>query len=58
MRCYNQYESVNAWEFEKAGQSLQVKVDGPLVFNDSDLILAAALARQDIAQLFEDRVAA
>ncbi len=44
------------WEFEKAGRPLQVRVDGPLVFNDGDLILEAALAGQGIAQLFEDQV--
>jgi len=59
-RCIN-YRLVSAgglypWEFEHAGQSLQVRVDGPLVFNDSDLILAAALSGQGIAQLFEDQV--
>ena len=48
--------SLYPWEFEKAGQALQVRVDGPLVFNDSDLILVAALAGQGVAQLFEDQV--
>jgi DNA-binding transcriptional LysR family regulator len=48
--------SLYAWEFEKAGQSLQVRVDGKLIFSDSDLILAAALAGQGVAQLFEDQV--
>ena len=32
-------------------------MDGPLVFNDSDLILDAALAGQGGALLFEDQVA-
>lgn len=44
------------WEFEAAGRSLQVRVDGPLVFNDGDLILAAALAGQGLAYLFEDQI--
>lgn len=45
------------WEFEKSGRPLQVRVDGPLIFNDGDLILDAVLAGQGIAQLFEDQVA-
>ncbi len=60
-RCIN-YRLATAgglypWEFEKAGRSLQVRVDGPLVFNDSDLILDPVLAGQGIALLFEDQVA-
>ena len=47
-----------AWEFEQDGQPLQIRVDGPLVFNDGDLILDAALAGQGVALLFEDQVAA
>ena len=46
-----------AWEFEENGRPFQVRVDGPLVFNDGDLILAAALAGQGIAYSFEDQVA-
>jgi DNA-binding transcriptional LysR family regulator len=34
-----------------------VRVDGALVFNDSDLILAAVLAGQGIAYLYEDQIA-
>ena len=34
-----------------------MKVEGPLVVNDGDLILAAALAGQGVACLFEDQVA-
>jgi len=59
-RCIN-YRLATAgglypWEFEQAGRALQVRVDGPLVFNDSDLILDAVLAGQGIAQLFEDQI--
>ncbi|KAB8320464.1 LysR family transcriptional regulator [Tolypothrix campylonemoides VB511288] len=46
-----------AWEFEKEGRSFQVRVDGSLIFNDGDLILAAALAGQGIAYLYEDQIA-
>lgn len=45
------------WEFEKEGRSFQVRVDGSLVFNDGDLILAAALAGQGIGYLYEDQIA-
>ena len=45
------------WEFESDGRPFQVRVDGPLVFNDSDLILAAVLAGQGIAYLYEDQIA-
>jgi len=45
------------WEFEKDGRSFQVRVDGPLIFNDGDLILAAVLAGQGIAYLYEDQIA-
>ena len=42
-RCIN-YRFVTSgglypWEFESDGRPVQVRVDGPLVFNDSDLIL-------------------
>jgi DNA-binding transcriptional LysR family regulator len=60
-RCIN-YRLATAggllpWGFEEAGRPLQVRVDGPLVFNDGDLILAAALAGQGIAYLYEDQIA-
>ncbi len=60
-RCIN-YRLATAgglypWEFEEAGRPFEVRVDGPLVFNDSDLILDAALAGQGVALLFEDQVA-
>ena len=45
------------WEFEKHGRSMQVKVEGQLVLNDSDLILGAVLAGQGLAYAFEDQVA-
>ena len=60
-RCINyrlpKSGTLYAWEFERDGRSLQMKVDGPLVFNDGDLILAAALAGQGVACLFEDQIA-
>jgi DNA-binding transcriptional LysR family regulator len=43
-----------AWEFEEHGQPLQLRVNGPLVFNDSDLMREAAVAGLGIAYLYED----
>ena len=46
------------WEFTEAGRTtVAVRVDGPLVFNDGGLMLAAALAGGGLAYLFEDEVA-
>ncbi len=45
-----------AWEFEKDGRELKVRVDGQLVFNSTPLILQSALAGAGLAYLPEDRV--
>jgi DNA-binding transcriptional LysR family regulator len=45
-----------AWEFEKGGRALKVRVEGPLVFNVAPLMLKAALAGFGLACLFEDQV--
>jgi DNA-binding transcriptional LysR family regulator len=45
-----------AWEFEKAGRELKVRVEGQLVFNVSALVLDAALAGLGLAFLLEDHV--
>ena len=45
------------WEFEKDGRPLQVRVEGPLILNDEEMILTAALAGQGLALLYEDQVA-
>jgi DNA-binding transcriptional LysR family regulator len=47
-----------AWEFEKAGRELRVRVEGQLVFNESGLMLDAALAGFGLAYLPEDQVQA
>ncbi len=52
------------WEFEEDGRfsqgeappTFQIRVDGNLIFNDSDLILAAALAGQGLGYLLEDQI--
>jgi DNA-binding transcriptional LysR family regulator len=43
-----------AWEFEEGGRPLEVRVDGPLVFNDVDLMRQAAIAGLGIAFIYED----
>jgi DNA-binding transcriptional LysR family regulator len=47
-----------AWEFEKDGRELNVRVDGQLTFNRPDLTKDAALVGMGIAYLPEDHVAA
>jgi len=43
-----------AWEFEKAGRELRVRVDGQLVFNGTRQMLNAALAGFGLAYVPED----
>lgn len=50
--------SIYAWEFEKDRRELNVRVEGQLVLNNTDLIAAAAVAGHGLAHLVEDRVAA
>ena len=45
------------WPFEKAGEALEVAVEGPLTLNDTDLILAAALEGVGLACILESAVA-
>ncbi|WGF89555.1 LysR family transcriptional regulator [Marinivivus vitaminiproducens] len=51
------YGGLYAWEFEKGGRELKVRVEGQLVFNTSALRLEAALAGLGIAYMPEDQVA-
>lgn len=44
-----------AWEFEKQGRPLNVRVDGPLIFNDSRLAIAAAIAGAGLAFVLEEQ---
>src|SRR5258707_5217117 len=50
------YGGLFAWEFEKRGRELKVRVEGPLVFNNITLRLHAALAGFGLAYLPEDQV--
>ena len=45
-----------AWEFERGGREMNVKVDGQLTFNNSRQIMDAALAGFGVAYLPEDMV--
>lgn len=45
-----------AWEFEKKGRALNVRVDGQLVFNTSSLMLKAALDGYGLVYLTEGQV--
>ena len=61
-RCIN-YRHIKtgglyAWDFEEKGRPFEVRVEGPLVFNNSDLIRDATLAGQGLAFVYEDEVAA
>jgi DNA-binding transcriptional LysR family regulator len=50
------YGGIYAWEFEKRGQPLKVRVEGQLVFTHMALRLKAALAGLGLAYLPEDLV--
>jgi DNA-binding transcriptional LysR family regulator len=50
------YGGLYAWEFEKRGRELKVRVEGQLVFNNIALRLSAALAGFGLAYLLEDQV--
>jgi len=52
------YGGLYAWEFEKRGRELKVRVEGQLVFNNIDLRVKAALAGCGLAYLPEDQVEA
>ena len=43
-----------AWEFEKGGRELHVRVDGQLVFNDASMVVEAAAAGFGLACVPED----
>ncbi|WP_431016517.1 LysR family transcriptional regulator [Bradyrhizobium pachyrhizi] len=49
---------IYAWEFERRGRPLKVRVDGQLVFNSTPLRIKAALAGLGLAYIAEDQVCA
>ncbi|MFP3799675.1 MULTISPECIES: LysR family transcriptional regulator [Paraburkholderia] len=50
--------SLYAWEFERAGRALKVRVEGRLIFNTATLAVRAALAGAGLACVPEARVLA
>ncbi len=52
------YGGIYAWEFEKRGRMLKVRVEGQLVFNNMALRLNAVLAGLGLAYLPDDQVQA
>jgi DNA-binding transcriptional LysR family regulator len=48
--------SLYAWEYEKDGRELNVKVEGQLDFNSVDLVITAAIAGHGLAHVVEDRI--
>lgn len=61
-RCINLRMSSSgglyAWEFERAGKELKVRVEGQLVFNDVEMIVTAATAGHGIGFTLADHVTA
>jgi DNA-binding transcriptional LysR family regulator len=48
--------TIYKWEFEKGRQTVDVAVDGPLVFDDEEMVVDAALAGVGLAYVIEDQV--
>ena len=46
---------VYAWEFERAGERLEVRVDGQVILNDGEMLKTAALAGVGLAFMLEDQ---
>lgn len=45
--------AIYAWEFQREGRVLEIKVDGPLAFNEPELMLEAALDGLGVAYIVE-----
>jgi DNA-binding transcriptional LysR family regulator len=45
--------SLYRWEFEKAGEAMEVEVDGPLILGDQELMLSAAIDGAGLAIVLE-----
>lgn len=52
----NTHSGLYAWEFEKDGRALRVRVDGQLTFNSTNAIVNAALAGFGLAYVMADSV--
>lgn len=51
------HDAVMPWEFSRHGRSMTVRVEGPLVFNEMNMILRAAHAGFGLAYVVADKVA-
>ncbi|AXI04068.1 LysR family transcriptional regulator [Aquirhabdus parva] len=51
------YGGLYAWEFEKDGHALKVRVEGQLIFNSAEMIMKASLAGLGLAYLPEQMLA-
>ncbi|MEI1251190.1 LysR family transcriptional regulator [Rhizobium aouanii] len=51
-------KAINAWEFEKDGKAVKVRVDGQVVFNSGSLRMNAALAGVGLSYMLEDHAQA
>jgi len=49
--------TIYRWEFEQGQHAVEVGVEGPLVFDDEDMVIDAALNGVGLAFLIEDQVA-
>ena len=49
--------TIYAWEFERDGQALDVRVPGPLAFNEPELMLGAVLDGLGVGYLLDHEVA-
>ena len=60
-RCINirmpTHGGLYSWEFGKDGRELNVRVEGPLVLNDTSLVLTAAQEGHGLACVLEDQAA-
>jgi DNA-binding transcriptional LysR family regulator len=45
--------SLYRWEFEKAGEAMEVEVDGPLILGDQELMVGAAIDGAGLAMVLE-----
>jgi DNA-binding transcriptional LysR family regulator len=48
--------AIYKWEFEKGPHKMEVGVEGPLVFDDEEMVIEAALAGLGLAYVIEDQV--
>jgi DNA-binding transcriptional LysR family regulator len=47
-----------AWDFKNRGRPFQVRVEGPLIFNNADLLRESALEGHGLAYMYDDMVEA